>query len=136
MRSSPVLLKFLVPFFMVLSAHTAAVADGDPVHGATVFKKCASCHEAGRETNKMGPHLKSLIGRPAGSVSDFRYSAAMKDAGAAAMVWDEKTLAAFLSSPKAVVPGTSMRFFGLWRESEINDVIAYLKELQSEKTAD
>jgi cytochrome c len=91
MRSSPVLLKFLVPFFMVLSAHTAAVADGDPVHGATVFKKCASCHEAGRETNKMGPHLKSLIGRPAGSVSDFRYSAAMKDAGAAAMVWDEKT---------------------------------------------
>jgi cytochrome c2 len=29
-----------------------------------------------------------------------------------------------------------MRFFGLWRESEINDVIAYLKELQSEKTAD
>jgi cytochrome c len=52
------------------------------------------------------------------------------------MIWDEKTLAEFLYSPKAVVPGTSMRFFGLWRESEIDDVLAYLKQLQTEQKAD
>lgn len=79
------------------------------------------------EANRFGPTLKGVVGRRAGSVPDFKYSQAMKDAGAAGLVWDDAALAAFLSSPKRKVPGTSMRFFGLWTQSEIDDVIAYLK---------
>ncbi len=68
-----------------------------------------------------------VVGRPAGSVADYGYSDAMKGAGANGLVWTEEELHAFLYSPKKAVPGTSMRFFGLWSDSEIDDLIAYLK---------
>ncbi|TCM49728.1 cytochrome c [Rhizobium sp. PP-F2F-G48] len=99
----------------------------DIEHGRRVFQTCASCHVPDAETNKYGPYLKGVLGRKAGMVPDFRYSQAMTDAGNAGLVWDDETLAAFLNSPKKKVPGTSMRFWGLWSEAEIRDVIAYLK---------
>lgn len=79
----------------------------------------------------MGPHLMGVVGRPVGSVADYKYSQAMKDAGSGGMVWTEDKLREFLSSPKKTVPGTSMRFFGLWSESGIDDLIAYLKTVQA-----
>jgi len=99
----------------------------DLAHGKRVFQSCSSCHVIDSEANRFGPTLKGVVGRKAGSVPDFRYSQAMKDAGAAGLVWDDASLGAFLYSPKRKVPGTSMRFFGLWTQSEIDDVIAYLK---------
>ncbi|WP_436799583.1 c-type cytochrome [Rhizobium oryzicola] len=95
--------------------------------GRRVFQTCASCHQATSETNGFGPYLKGVVGRRAGSAAGFNYSQAMRDAGTGGLIWDEKALAEFLSSPKKKVPGTSMRFFGLWFQSEIDDVIAYLK---------
>jgi cytochrome c len=104
------------------------VADAaDPVHGERVFKVCAPCHAIDSDTNKIGPHLKGVFGRRAGSVEEFRYSGAMKEAGEKGLVWDDAALADFLSSPKNKVPGTSMRFWGLWFQSEIDDLVAYLK---------
>ena len=69
-----------------------------------------------------------VVGRQAGSVADYpHYSQEMKDAGAGGLVWNEEALREFLSSPKKKVPGTAMRFFGLWSETEIDNIIAYLK---------
>lgn len=76
----------------------------------------------------MGPHLIGVVVRPAGAVSDYsNYSQAMKDAAAAGVVWNEGELKQFLASPKTFLPGTSMRFFGLWSQAEIDDIIAYMK---------
>ena len=111
----------------VLPAISAPARAEDIAHGKRVFETCASCHVPDAETNKYGPYLKGVVGRKAGSVPDFRYSKAMSDAGAAGLVWNDETLAEFLYSPKKKVPGTSMRFWGLWSEAEIRDVIAYLK---------
>lgn len=108
-----------------------AFADGDPVNGERAFSKCSACHSIENPRTRMGPHLMGVVGRPAGSVVDYKYSQAMKDAGAGGMVWTDDNLRAFISSPKKTVPGTSMRFFGLWSESEINDIIAYLKTVQA-----
>ncbi|KQR72883.1 cytochrome C [Rhizobium sp. Leaf384] len=106
----------------------ASCADAEDIdHGRRIFQTCASCHVVDAETNKYGPYLKGVVGRKAGAVPDFRYSQAMTDAGNSGLVWDDEALAAFLYSPKRKVPGTSMRFWGLWSESEIRDVIAYLK---------
>ncbi|TNM65423.1 c-type cytochrome [Aliirhizobium smilacinae] len=119
----PKLLFFCALSLFISSASLAA----DLGHGERVFKVCAPCHVIDSDMNKIGPHLKGVVGRPAGSIGDFRYSKAMTQAGDAGLVWDDKTLAEFLSSPKTKVPNTSMRFWGLWFQSEIDDLIAYLK---------
>lgn len=99
----------------------------DAEHGRQVYRVCLPCHVPDAETNKLGPHLKDVFGRAAGSVDGFHYSQAMRDAGTAGLIWDEKNLSEFLSSPGRKVPGTSMRFWGFWSQSQIDDVIAYLK---------
>ena len=106
--------------------YSAALA-ADPAHGRQVFQNCSSCHVVDSESARFGPSLKGVVGRKAAAVEGFNYSQAMKAASAAGLVWDEASLAQFLSSPKKKVPGTSMRFWGLWTQSEIDDVIAFLK---------
>ncbi|WP_425536706.1 c-type cytochrome [Ensifer adhaerens] len=105
----------------------AAQAGGDAAAGAAVFRKCATCHTASEPTNRVGPSLMGVVGRPAASVADYNYSEAMKAFGAAGHVWDEATLSEYLLSPKAMVGATKMSFPGLKKPQEIADVIAYLK---------
>jgi cytochrome c len=67
-----------------------------------------------------------LQGRKAGTIEGFRYSEAMRQAGENGLIWNDATLKEFLASPKTMMPGTSMRFWGLW-ESQIEDLLAYIK---------
>lgn len=112
-----------------LVSSTSDALSQDAAAGEVVFKKCAACHAADGKTNKVGPHLGDLIGRTAGTVEGFNYSKAMKDAGAAGLVWNEASLAEYLVAPKAKVPGTKMAFAGLKKPDEVLNVIAYLKSL-------
>lgn len=113
-------------FFLCIAA--PALAEGDAVHGEKVFSRCSTCHSIDAPRTRMGPHLMGVVGRPIASVADYgHYSQALKDAGAAGRVWTEEELQSFISSPKKAIPGTSMRFFGLWSETDIADMIAYLK---------
>ena len=122
-----VMMRACLSGVLVLFSLTTALAEGDAAKGERSFSKCSACHSIDNPRTRLGPHLMGVVGRPAGSVADYNYSAAMKDAGANGMVWTEDNLRAFLYSPKKLVPGTSMRFFGLWSEEEINDLIAYMK---------
>jgi cytochrome c len=100
----------------------------DTAAGEKVFAKCKACHVADTDQNKVGPSLKGVIGRPAGSHEGFKYSAAMNEAGKSGMVWDEATLKTYLHDPKGVVKGTKMAFVGLKADKDVADVIAYLKQ--------
>ncbi|GAB4386078.1 c-type cytochrome [Albidovulum sp.] len=112
-----------------------ALASGDAAKGEKVFNKCKACHAVGEGAkNKVGPELNGLIGRPAASVADFKYSDAMTAKGAEGMVWDEETLKAYLADPRGVVKGTKMTFAGLKKEDEIEDVIAYLDQFNADGT--
>jgi len=93
--------------------------------GQKVFNKCKACHEAAELKNKVGPSLKGLFGRKAGSLEGYAYSDAMKSSG---ITWGEDTLKTYLADPKAIIPGTKMSFPGLKKEEEIENVIAYLEE--------
>ena len=115
----------------VLLPASATWAEGDAARGERSFSKCSACHNIESPRTRLGPHLMGVVGRSAGSVPDYKYSQAMTDAGAQGMVWSDDKLREFLYSPKKTVPGTSMRFFGLWNESEIEDLIAYLKTVQA-----
>ncbi|WHO75190.1 cytochrome c family protein [Rhizobium sp. BT03] len=106
----------------------AGAQEGDATAGATVFKKCATCHVVESDTNKVGPSLNKLFGRKAGTHPDFAYSAGMKAAGEGGLVWDETVLRDYLHNPKAKVKGTKMAFVGVKDDKEITDLIAYLKQ--------
>lgn len=110
-----------------LAGILAAQADGDAAMGKKVFYRCMACHEAATDHDKIGPHLLGVVGRTAGTAVNFNYSQAMKDAGAAGLVWDEANLKAYLGAPKLKVPGNRMAFSGLSSDEDIANVIAYLK---------
>ncbi|ESY07511.1 MULTISPECIES: cytochrome c family protein [unclassified Mesorhizobium] len=110
-----------------LAGILAALADGDAALGKKVFYRCMACHEAASDRDKVGPHLLGIVGRIAGTAQNFNYSQAMKDAGAAGLVWDEANLKAYLGAPKLKVPGNRMGFSGLSSDEDIANVIAYLK---------
>jgi cytochrome c len=105
-----------------------AHADGDAAAGEKVFNsKCKACHENEKGVNKVGPTLKGVVGRPAASVPDYKYSEAMLAKGAEGLVWTEENLTAYLPDPKAYVPKTKMAFAGLKKPEDVANMIAYLK---------
>ncbi|SFD05402.1 cytochrome c [Cupriavidus sp. OV038] len=110
---------------MQASAHAA----GDIETGRAVFdRKCASCHKIGPAARgTFGPHLNGIVGRPAGTTSDYRYSDAMKTSK---VVWTSETLRAFIHAPNKVVPGNKMRFWGIGDDSEITDLLAFLQTVR------
>ena len=46
---------------------------------------------------------------------------------ASGIIWDEATLDAYLTKPKAYIKGTRMAFAGLRKEADRVNVITYLK---------
>ena len=65
------------------------------------------------------------MGRPIAQNSPrFGYTAALRQVGG---TWTRDRLDAWLTNPKALVPGTSMGFAGLSDPLDRADVIAYLE---------
>jgi cytochrome c len=120
--------KSMMVGLSALSLWTApALAEGDAAKGEKVFNLCKACHTADAEANKVGPHLKGLIGRKVASVADYKYSDDMIAFGAANAVWDEALFLKYIENPKASVPKTKMSFAGVKKEQQRADLLAYLK---------
>jgi cytochrome c len=115
-------LRFLVPMLILTSA--PASAEGDAVKGKTVFNRCAGCHTTTSQ-NKIGPSLLGVAGRPAGSVSGFKYSKALSASG---IVWTDDKLDSYLAAPSKAVPGTSM-VVNVPNAADRANLISYLKTL-------
>ena len=99
---------------------------GDAAAGEKVFARCKICHQIGEGAkNAVGPELNGVVGRKAGTVEGYSYSAANKDSG---IVWTDDKLREYLKNPRGVVPGTKMIFPGLTSEKDLDNVIAYLKQ--------
>lgn len=117
--------RCLLLFLFMLAMHAGAAPVGNPKSGALLFQRCASCHAVGPfASGGYGPQLNGVVGRRAASTKDYKYSDAMKKSG---LTWDEKTLSAYLRAPHDMVPGTSMRFWGIKDEQQLADVMSYLK---------
>ncbi|WP_354002035.1 c-type cytochrome [Pseudotabrizicola alkalilacus] len=109
---------------------TAAADPALIAAGATVFKKCSSCHKVGEGAkNAVGPTLNGIVGHDAGTVEGFKYSNPLLAMAEAGLVWDEANLNAFLENPRSFMKGTRMAFAGLKSEDERSAVIAYLASL-------
>jgi cytochrome c len=111
-----------------LIAAGAAQGAGNAQNGQQIFGRCAMCHSSAKgEGARIGPNLFGVVGRKAGSVSDYSYSAAIKKAG---FVWTNDKLEAFVTAPGQLVPGTKMTFSGLASAQQRADLIAYLDTLR------
>lgn len=73
-----------------------------------------------------GPSLSGLWGRNAGSLRSFeRYSDALKSS---AIIWDDRSLDAWLTDPERMVPDNEMPFNGIKDGRVRTDLLAFLKE--------
>ncbi len=103
------------------SAAAAAPASGDAAKGEGLFKaRCAACHQIG--ANAVGPDLKGVVGRKAGTAPGFGYTPALKRLGG---LWTPAALEVFLRDPSAKAPGTAMPISVQEPEARA-DLIAYL----------
>jgi cytochrome c oxidase assembly protein Cox11 len=99
-----------------------AKAPPDPAAGAQLFaENCSACHAL--DHAKIGPPLAGVVGRRAGSVPGFPYSAALRAAG---FTWTPQQLDAWLAGPKALVPGAQMPM-NIAAPQARRDIVAYLK---------
>ncbi len=100
----------------------------DAAAGEKTFKLCRACHQIGEGAkNFVGPVLNGVVDRKAGTYPGYDYSEANKTSG---ITWDAATLKVYLHNPRARVPGTKMTFAGLDKETDIDNVIAYLKSFE------
>lgn len=106
----------------------AALPAANPENAASTFKKCTACHSAEKgAASKAGPNLWGVLGRPHGSLADFKgYSEALKSKGGD---WTYADLASFLHKPREWLPGTKMIFAGVSDTGELADLIAYIRNL-------
>jgi cytochrome c len=81
----------------------AQAQDGAAAGRALYEQHCAACHSV--DANRVGPAHRGVFGRRAGLAPGFRYSAALKRSS---VVWDAKTLDAWLANPERVIPGQKM----------------------------
>lgn len=109
---------------LALCASAPLAAAPDVVRGELVYARCLACHALAYD--RVGPRHCGLLGRLAGSVPGFNYSAAMKNSK---IRWDEKTLDLFLTKPLKLVPGSSMTYDGVANPEDRANLIAYLKHV-------
>jgi len=115
-------MRTLVLCIALLADAASAQTTGPPKYWST----CAACHAA-EGSAAIGPSLVGVVGRKAGSVPGFGYSRAMKTS---AIVWDEESLAAFVSDPQQTVPGNRMPFAGISEPADVIELVKFLKTLR------
>jgi cytochrome c2 len=97
-----------------------------------VFAFCMNCHSFTRQdATTFGPSLQGVLGRRIGGDAYAYYSNALRNREG---VWTDDLLTAFLLSPRAFAPGTTMPDPGL-DEASAAEVVAALKALQPQQDA-
>ena len=112
---------------LLLAGPATAAPAADPAAGQQIFKtQCGICHSVSAGVNGIGPTLFGVVGRSAGGVPGFQYTADHKRLG---VTWDAATLDKYLTNPRAMVPDTTMIYAGLKDDADRANLIAYLETL-------
>lgn len=106
---------------------TPLIADADAARGAKLATRCKACHTLNKGgANRFGPPLWNVLGREKATAKGFRYTPAFKKLSG---TWDYESMNALIADPKAVAPGTRMRFPGIKNAGQRADLIRYLRDL-------
>ncbi len=100
-------MKHVIATALVGLLAAPALADGHIASGEKAFKKCKACHAITApdgtsivKGGKTGPNLYGIAGAPAAAVEGYKYSASLKAAGEAGLVWDKENFVEWLKNPK------------------------------------
>jgi len=79
--------------------------------GEKLFKQqCAACHAVAKDAPMgMGPNLSGVVGRDAGIIEGYRYSAEFKK-GLDGQKWTPELLDTWLTDPQTLASGTYMMY--------------------------
>ena len=127
MRNRVLMMTALGGMAYALSSPAALPQTAQDVSGQQAFNNsCRTCHMVREGDNRLGPNLHKVIGRKAGSLPEYAFSSAMKEAG---FVWDEEKLDRFIANPEEVVPGNNMKpYGGLSSSEDRKKIIAFLAQ--------
>ena len=89
---------------------------------------CLTCHSLDPDVNDFAPSLAAIVGAPRGKRPFPNYSPTLRAEDGA---WTTESLAAFLSNPASVAPGTTMPDPGIRDPEEIDAVVAFLAAMGS-----
>ena len=120
------LMAFMAAAAAMMFAVGPANASGDAARGQILYQQCEDCHSI--DENDVGPMHRGVVGRLAGTVSDYRYSPALRNAK---IVWTEENLDKWLTNPQEFIPGALM-FYDVKHPQDRADIIAFLKERAAE----
>ncbi len=88
---------------LVASVPAAQAEDGK----ALFEKNCGTCHSVKAGEMRQGPSLHGVVGRKAGKLEGFKYSAAL---AAADWTWNAEMLDKWITDPHDVLPDTVMMY--------------------------
>ena len=126
MGSRPLLTLSLAAILAAGLSHAEPV--GDAKRGEEVFDDCKGCHQVGEGArDRVGPHLNGVFGRRAAAHEGYAYSASMRRAGVDGLVWDFRTLDAYIENPRALVSKTRMSYRGMKDPQARADLLAWLR---------
>ena len=95
--------------------------------GQTAFNNsCRTCHTMEQGDNRQGPSLAGVVGRTAGTLPGYNFSASMKQSG---IVWDEANLDQFIANPDQLVSGNGMKPYGGITDAALRKtIVEFLKK--------
>jgi cytochrome c len=94
--------------------------------GKKVYEECIACHDLKPGEQEVGPTLKGVLGRAAGTLQGFRFSAAMKRSG---ITWDRAALEKFLADPQELVRGNRMPYSGISEPADLSALLDFLESV-------
>lgn len=107
-----------------IASSGATLAQAAPASWA----KCSACQVAAAgKPSTIGPNLWGVVGRKAGTLPGYSFSAGMKKLGT---IWTAANLDSYLVKPMVTVQGTKMIFPGLPDAKQRAEVVAYLQTLK------
>ncbi len=96
------------------------------LRGRSAAGGCWVCHDLAGTVKKVGPSLLGVYGRRSGLAPGYQGSPAMISAS---IVWDDRSLAAFLMDPVGFVPGNRMVSAGIQNRDALADLLFYLRHV-------
>jgi cytochrome c len=95
------------------------------LRGRSASIPCWTCHDLAGTVKKVGPSLLGVYGRGSGLAPGYEGSPAMIGAS---IIWDDRSLAAFLMDSAGFVPGNRMVSPGVGA-SGLADLLFYLRHV-------
>lgn len=122
------------PLSEPMISEDVALQDDPFKAGKRIFLRCRSCHTLQEgEPHLTGPNLFGLFGASAGEKEGFGFTTALSSSDIA---WDADTLDLWLENPGEYIPGNSMAFVGLRKQSDRAALIEYLAHATQTEAAE